>query len=172
MAAASAHACRPTYDAVQADRGKGGRPLLTLGYLSKEDALAARDMIVRALQHAEFVGAPGCRFPYNDSPYTTRRDLGGRFPACPESSLTVRMDVVPHCLQTYDTSTKPFESKKIVTVSFPEMVEPIVFPRGQHNDVVARACCASRIVKNVRVRRTYRRVRLERGCVDGLLQRA
>jgi hypothetical protein len=39
--------------------GKGGRPLLTLGYLSKEDGLAARDLIVRALQHAKFVGAPG-----------------------------------------------------------------------------------------------------------------
>jgi hypothetical protein len=39
--------------------GKGGRPLLMLDYLSKEDALAARDLIVRALQHAEFVSAPG-----------------------------------------------------------------------------------------------------------------
>ena len=39
--------------------GKGGRPLLTLGYLSKEEALAARDLIVRALQNAKFVGAPG-----------------------------------------------------------------------------------------------------------------
>ena len=30
--------------------------------------------------------------------------------AFPESSFTVRTDVVPHCSQTYDTSTKSFEN--------------------------------------------------------------
>jgi hypothetical protein len=63
----------------------------------------------RALPDVNAAGVV-CRFPYNDPPYTTRRDLGGRFPTCLESSFTVRMDVVPHCSQTYDTSTKPFES--------------------------------------------------------------
>jgi hypothetical protein len=54
------------------------------------------------------------------TPYTTRRDLGGRSPACPESSFTVRMDVVPHCSQTYDTSTKPFES--IISLGSPGII--------------------------------------------------
>src|SRR5580692_11458589 len=42
--------------------------------------------------------------------FSQSTDLGGVLLAFPESSFTVRTDVVPHCSQTYDTSTKSFEN--------------------------------------------------------------
>jgi hypothetical protein len=37
-------------------RDETGRPMLTLGYLSRVEANAARDLIVKALENAKYVG--------------------------------------------------------------------------------------------------------------------
>ena len=38
---------------------KAGKPVLTLGYSTTAEANDARDLIIRALENAKFVAAPG-----------------------------------------------------------------------------------------------------------------
>jgi hypothetical protein len=111
--AARVHHASRRCDGVAA-RGRGAARLMTTEWLSGQES----ESIVpcRALPDVNAAGVV-CRFPYNDPLYNAAR-FGRTIFSLPRIKL--RMDVVPHCSQTYDTSTKPFES--IISLGSPGII--------------------------------------------------